>query len=130
MSFRKNIALRNAQADAMADLWDGGTLKIYSGSQPASAEDAASGTLLATITLPTPAFGAAASGVVSKSGTWSAVAVATNTAGWGRFETASGSRKMDVSVAESAADLIIDNDAVVSGGVVTVTAFTITVPAS
>ena len=130
MSLRKNTALRNAQADALGDNFDGGTLKIYTGAQPASANDAASGSLLATITIPTPAFGTAASGAIDKAGTWSVVATGTGTAGWARMESAAGAKKMDFSVAESAADLIIDNDAVVTGGVVTVTGLTITTPAS
>lgn len=129
MAFRQNTALRNILANAFADTWDGGTLKIYSGAQPADTTTTP-GTLLATITLPTPAFGSAASGVVSKSGTWSALAVATNTAGWARFANSGGTVLCDVSVGESASDLIIDNDAVVSGGEITVTSFTYTVPAS
>jgi hypothetical protein len=130
MSLRKNTALRNAQGDALGALFNSGTLKIYTGAQPASANDAASGTLLATINIPSTAFGAASSGMISKSGTWSAVAVADGTAGWARMESAAGAKKMDFSVAESAADLIIDNDAVLTGGVVTVTGLDITVPGS
>jgi hypothetical protein len=111
-------------------LFNSGTLKIYTGSQPASANDAASGTLLCTINIPATAFGAAASGAISKNGTWSGSAIDTGTAGWARMESADNAKKMDFSLAESAADLIIDNDAVVTAGVVTVTSLTITVPAA
>jgi hypothetical protein len=130
MAYRKNTGLRNAQADALGALFDGGTLNIYTGTQPASANDAATGTLLCTIDLPTPAFGAAASGVISKAGTWQATALDDGTAGWGRFVSSDTNKRIDVSVAESAADVIIDDDAIVDLGVVTVTACTITVPAS
>lgn len=128
MALRKNEALRTKQADDFADLWDGGTIEIRTGTQPADPDSAASGTLLVTITLPSPAFGSAATGIVSKTGLWSATAVATNTAGWARFKNVGGTRTFDVSVGESAADMIIDDDAIVSGGLVTVTSFTFTVP--
>ncbi len=129
MSLRKNVALRTAQADAFAGLWDGGTIQIRTGGQPADPASAASGTLLATISLPTPAFGAAAAGVVSKTGTWTGTAVATNTAGWARFISADSLKTFDVSISEgSPTDLEIDDDAIVTGNVVTVTTFTFTVP--
>ncbi len=130
MALRKNTTLRNAQADALGAFFNGGTVKIYTGAQPASANDAASGTLLCTITIPSPAFGAAAAGVISKSGTWSASAGASGTAGYARIASSDTNKVMDVSVAESAADMIITDDAILSGGVVTVTAFTLTTPAS
>ena len=130
MALRKNTELRNGQADALGAFFNGGTLKIYTGGQPASANDAASGSLLATITIPATAFGASASGVIAKSGTWSVVATGTGTAGWARMESSAGARKMDFLCAESAAELIIDNDAIVTGGVVTVTALTLTTPAA
>lgn len=127
MALRKNDALRNKQAIDLAALWDGGTIEIRTGTQPADPDSAASGTLLATINLPTPAM-SVTGGVISKSGTWSGSAVATNTAGWARMINSGATRSLDMSVAESAADLIIDDDAVVSGGVVTVTSFTLTIP--
>lgn len=130
MALRKNEALRTKQADDFADLWDGGTIQIRTGGQPADPDDAASGTLLATINLPTPAFGAAAAGVVGMTGTWQGSAVATNTAGWARFINAGATRTFDCTVAEIGGDLTIDDDAIVSGGIVTVTAFTFTVPAT
>jgi len=114
----------------LGPFFNGGTLKIYTGAQPASANDAASGSLLATITIPATAFGAAASGIIAKNGTWSAVATGTGTAGWARMASSDGLKIMDLLCAESAAELIIDNDAVVTGGVVTVTALALTVPAS
>ena len=73
MATRLPTAARNAACDAVVDLLDAGagagTIKIYTGSQPASANDAASGTLLATITLSDPAFGAASTGVATMAGT-------------------------------------------------------------
>lgn len=127
---KQNTSLRTTLADAFADLFDGGTLKIYSGSQPASANDAASGTLLATINLPTPAFGAAAAGVVAKSGTWSATAVGTATAGWARLSNAAGTKSIDITVGTGSEELVLDDAAIVTGGVVVASTFTYTQPES
>lgn len=128
MAIRKKNSMINAEADYVADLFAGGTLEIYSGAQPADPNSAPSGTLLATIDLPDPAFGAAAGGVISKSGTWQGSVVSTATAGWGRFISADETTSFDVSIGEAATDLIIDDEDLVTGGIVTVTAFTFTVP--
>lgn len=130
MAFRKNDGLRNAQANAFGDLFNSGTIQIRSGSQPADPDDAASGTLLVEIDLPADAFGSAASGVISKSGTWSGIAIATNTAGWARFISSDTLKTFDVTVGEVGDDLTIDDESIVTGNVVMVTAFTFTVPAS
>lgn len=61
--------------------FDSGVLEIRSGAAPGpNAADA--GTLLASITLPADAFGAAAAGAMAKAGTWQdASANGTGTAG-------------------------------------------------
>lgn len=118
--------VRNVALDAIADEFDGGTLKIYSGAQPASPNDAASGTLLATITLPTPAFGAAAAGSVAKNGTWQDTSAdASGTAGWARLESADGVHRIDADVGEGAGSISLDDTAIVAGGTVTVSSFSI-----
>jgi hypothetical protein len=68
-----NIQLATATVNAMADAVDAlvnggsaaGTIKVYSGSQPANANASITGTLLATFTLDSPAFGAASGGVIT-----------------------------------------------------------------
>lgn len=57
MAFTQNNLVRSIGADAIADLFDAGTLTIRTGAAPGP-NSAASGTVLATITCPTPAFGA------------------------------------------------------------------------
>lgn len=128
MALRKNTNMANAQADASMTLFDNGTLEIRTGTQPASANDAATGTLLCTITLPADAFAAAAAGVASKTGTWSGTAVADGTAGYARFISSVNDQRMDVSVGEAATDMIIDNASILTNGVVTVTSFDFTTP--
>jgi len=114
-----NTALRNALANEFKALFDGGTLTI---------QTAASATL-ATITLPATAFNAASGGAVAKTGTWSATASASGVATKAIFSNG-GSETAEVTVGESLAELIIDDENIVSGGTVTVSTYTLTVPAS
>lgn len=127
MALRQDTDLRNALAQAFADAFPAGsTIEIRTGTQPASANSAASGTLLATITLPSTPFGSPTGGAISKNGTWSATVSTSGTAGYARF--ISSSRAFDVSVGTSGTDMIIDNATLVGGGTITVTSFTYTVP--
>lgn len=84
-----------------AFLFNGGTLQIYSGSQPLSPEDDPVGTLLAEIILPDPAFVEAEDGECVKVGDWSGAAVDTGTAGWFRLTSLDGEDIVDGSVTTS-----------------------------
>lgn len=100
MATRLATATRNALANTVATQVDAdagaGTIKVYTGAQPASANDAASGTLLLTFTLGTTAFGAAASGVITLAGLpLAATGVAAGTAGWFRLADQSGDTVLD-----------------------------------
>lgn len=132
MAERINAAARNRQADSVGDDLNSGTLKIYTGAQPASADDAASGTLLVTINLPADAMAAAASGVAAKSGTWSGVAAATGDAGWFRIANSAATRNYDgaITVTGGGGDIELDDISIVSGQTVLINTFTITQPAS
>jgi hypothetical protein len=130
MAERLNTAARNRQADSIGDDLNSGTFKLYTGSQPASGDDTASGTLLVTVNLPADAFAAAASGVAAKSGTWSGVAAASGDAGWGRFENSGATRNYDISVTATGGggDLELDDIEIVSGQTVLINTFSITQP--
>ena len=133
MAEKIGAATRNRQADSLGStFYGGGTLKIYTGSQPATADTAPSGTLLCTITLPATPFGAASGGVASKSGTWSAAAGAGGTAGWFRIETSGGTHPMDgaITATGGGGDMELDTTTIVSGQTVTINTFTLTQPAS
>lgn len=135
---RLATATRNACADAAVDLFDGGsgagTIDIRSGTQPASAEDAATGTLLATFTLADPAFGAAATGVTTLDATpvLTTTGLAAGTATWARGKDSSGATVMDFSVtATGGGGEITINTATVSIGLdLELTAGTVTMPGS
>lgn len=136
MATRIATAARNAAADAVVDLLDGGTgagtIKIYTGTQPASAQDAVSGTLLATITLTDPAFGAASTGVATLAGTpLSGTGVAAGTAGWARLADSAGATVLDGSVTATGGggQIELATTTISSGVTVQITSGTVTMPA-
>lgn len=137
MAVRLPTASRNAAADSIVDRLDAGsgagTVEIRTGAQPASANDAASGTLLATFTLADPAFGAAASGTATADvdPVPSATGVAAGTAGWFRAKDSDGNTVLDGSVTATGGggDLTMSTTTVSVGLTVNLTGFTVTMPA-
>jgi len=119
-------------------------INIYTGSQPSSSDDAATGTLLATIYSDGAAVGisfdAPVAGVVSKAvaQTWSGTSVAEGTAGYFRLYEAADNpallsttnSRIDGNVATSGANMNMSNTFVANGAVQTVSTFAITMPAS
>jgi hypothetical protein len=118
------------------DLLDGGsgagTIKIYTGTQPTTANDAVAGTLLATVTLADPAFGASSTGVATLSGTpLSGSGVAVGTAGWARFADSTGATVMDGSVTATGGggQIELATTSISTGVTVQITGGTVTMPA-
>jgi hypothetical protein len=128
---------RNAAAGAIALLPDAGAaagyIEIRTGSQPAGPGSAATGTLLATITLDDPSFGSPATGVCTLAGLpITATGVGDGTAGYARFYDSNDLAIIDCSVtAEGGGGQIELNTTTISTGVdFELTAGTITMPAS
>lgn len=122
------VKLASAVRDAMMNAYEATigvapTLSLYSGAPPANVTDAATGTLIASITLPSDWMGASSSGVISKAGTWTTNAVAAGTIGYYRITKASTTYEQGT-VAASSADMIVDNPAVVLNQTITVNTFT------
>lgn len=136
MALRLATAARNAAADAVVDLIDAGagagTVKIYTGSQPATGDTAESGTLLATIAYADPAFGSAASGTATATDPAAVNASATGTAGWFRVEDSTGANVFDGDVTATGGGgvMTLSTTSLVSGSPVDITSFTVTMPAS
>jgi hypothetical protein len=126
--FRIPVTEANIACDALVDRWDGGTLSLYDGTQPATPETAVTTqVLLAVLTLGTPAFGSATGGVATANAiTGDAAANATGTATWFRGKRSGGQVCGDGSVDETGgvADLLLDNKDLVLGQPVNVTSFT------
>lgn len=131
MTLRLHNDTRNAKVDAATARLNGGELRIYTGSQPASPADAATGTLLATVTLASPAFSAAVNGTATGSDPASVTAAASGTAGWFRALTSAGATVLDgsVTVTGSGGDMTLSSTALTAGGAVDITSFTYTQPA-
>jgi hypothetical protein len=124
------IDLNNALANAILDRYDtefpaGSLLQFRTGAAP-GAENAATGTLLAEITTPATPWNAASGGSKTKNGTWSVVAIATNTIGHYRFRNAAGTRIEEgtVTIAGGGGDITVDSLSLTSGQTITVNTFT------
>jgi hypothetical protein len=136
MAIRLPTASRNVAVDAVVDRLDAGsgagTIQIRTGGQPASANDAATGTLLATITCADPAFGSGAVGVatIDADPVLEATAVADGTAGWFRARDSDGNTVMDgaVTATGGGGDLTVATAAITTGLTVRVTGGTVTMP--
>lgn len=132
MALKFTDAVRNARMDVVNDT--AGTnayVRIYSGSPPATADTAASGTLLAEVRGNASAFGSVDSeGVLTASAfTADASANATGTAGWFRLLASDGTTAvMDgtVTATGGGGDLTLDNTSITSGQEVTITSFVLT----
>jgi hypothetical protein len=103
----------------------GSLLEIRTGA-PAGAENAAGGSLLASITLPATPWSAAASGSKAKNGTWSVAASGTGTAGHFRLKNAAGTELEEgtITATGGGGDMTIDNTSIASAQTVTVTGYT------
>lgn len=105
----------------------GPKLQIRTGGQPANCAAAASGTLLAEITLPSDWMGAASSGAVSKSGTWADVGVAAGTAAHYRLLDSTGTtchEQGSVTATGGGGDLTVDNTSIAVSQAVSITSWT------
>ena len=135
MATRIATSARNAACDAVVDLLDAGAgagyIEIRTGSQPATPNTAASGTLLGTLTLSDPAFGAAATGTATASAiTDDSAADASGTAGWFRGYDSAGNAVIDGSITGTGGggDMELDDVNIVAGGTIAVSSWTITMP--
>ena len=134
MAWELATATRNAGLDAIVDLIDGGagagTMQIRTGAKP-GVGNAASGTLLATVTFADPAFGASSSGSASLTDPASVTAVATGTAGHVRILDSNSTVIMDgtVTATGGGGDVTLSSTSITSGQAVDITGGTLTLPA-
>lgn len=133
MSLQLAVATRNALLDAIeTEIGTSAILKIRTGAPPADCGTSDSGTVLATLNLPSDWMAAASGGSKAKSGTWQdGSADAAGTAGHFRIYDSGGSTcKMQgtVTATGGGGDLTLDNAVLAVGQVVTITGFTLTAP--
>ena len=120
----------NPQADALSDLADNGYLRIYDGTQPATADTAiTTQVLLAELRFNATAAPAASNGVLTFNAiTQDSSANNTGTASWFRALASDGSTALfDGSVGTSGSDINIATTSIVAGAIVGVSSFVYTV---
>lgn len=123
-------AARNAQADALTRLLDGGYLRLYSGPRPASADEAPQSKLLAELRFGTPAFEKARGGqAVATRIAQATAANETGVATWFRAVKSDGTPVFDGSVGTSDANIVMNNNSIQVNAIVSISAFTYSVPA-
>jgi hypothetical protein len=130
MALQYSVTVRNAQLDAFETaIGASAVLKIRSGTVPANCATADSGTVLATLNLPSDWMAAASGGSKAKSGTWEDTAAdATGTAGHFRVYASDGTTvhmQGTITATGGGGDMTVDNTSIASGQTVTVTGFTI-----
>jgi hypothetical protein len=124
-----SMVAANAEANALAALANGGSIVIYSGTQPATPETALTGTLLATLALSGTAFGSAASGVITANAISNVTIAATGTAAYFRcFESNGTTALFDGTVGTSGCDMNLNSVVLSAGATLSVSSFTFTVP--
>lgn len=131
MALLFKTTLRNARADAITTaLGASASLKVYSGTKPATPATALSGnTLLAELPLSNPAAPAASGGILTFSPfTQDSAANNTGTATWFSLVDGSGNRIVDgtITATDGGGDLTLNTTSIVAGGPVMITAFVLT----
>jgi hypothetical protein len=131
MAIQLSVAVRNARLDAIeTTIGTSAVMKIRTGAPPATVATADSGTVLATLSLPSDWLAAAASGSKAKSGTWEDTSAdAAGTAAHFRIYASDGTTahlQGTVTATGGGGDLTVDNAVFASGQSFTVTAFSLT----
>lgn len=129
MAIQYSAAVVNAKLDAIeSTINTSAVLKIRSGSAPATIATADSGTVLATLTLPSDWMAAASGGAKAKSGTWQDTSAdATGTAAHFRIYASDGTTAhIQGTVGTSGTDMIVDSTSFTAGQSFTINSFTIT----
>lgn len=152
MALRLSTGLRNELlgTNSFKSIMGNGVIRVFSGVQPSSADDAEAATLLLEITVSSGTvtagtatngltFDAPADGALSKAASevWSGAASTTGTAGWFRFYAndlttgaSTTAARFDGSVSTSGAQLNMSSTAITAGATTTIDSFTVTMPAS
>jgi hypothetical protein len=123
-------AIANAMCAVLTALCNGGTINLYSGTQPANANTAVGvgNTLLATLTFNGTAFGSPVAGVATANAITSGTAIATGTATWFRALKSDGVTVVyDGSVGTSGANLNLNSTAIQINATVSITSLTFSV---
>lgn len=131
MALQKSVTVRNAQLDAIETaIGTSAVLKIRTGAAPADVATADSGTVLATLSLPSDWMAAASGGSKAKSGTWEDTSAdAAGTAAHFRIYASNGTTahlQGTVTATGGGGDMTVDNVVFAAGQAFTISSFSIT----
>lgn len=132
MTIKLKLSVRTArigQVESTINTEEGGApyLCFYTGAPPTNITDANSGVFVGSFQLPTDWLTAASNGAVGKNGTWSGALATGGDIGHFRIQnSARNTTYMQGTAGTSGADMIIDNDVMTAGQVLTVTACDLT----
>lgn len=131
MAVQLSVAVRNARLDAIeTTIGTSAVLKIRTGAQPANCATADSGSVLATLNLPSDWMAAASSGTKAKSGTWEDTSAdGAGTAAHWRLYASDGvtcHAQGTVTATAGGGDLTVDNTSFAAGQAFTITSWTFT----
>jgi hypothetical protein len=130
MALNYSVALRNAQLDAV-ETTVGTSAKLYlrTGAKPTACADADSGTLLATLDLPSDWMAAASSGSKAKNGTWTGTGADAGSAGHFRIKDSGATAchlQGSITATGGGGDMTLDNIVIASAQTITISTFTLT----
>lgn len=131
MAIKISTAVANARLDTIeSTIGTSAIIKIFTGAAPANCAAADSGTVLATVNLPSDWMSAAASASKAKLGTWEDTSAdATGTAAHFRLYASDGTTcHMQGTVGTSGTDMTVDNTSFASGQSFTISTFTLSDP--
>lgn len=131
MALQLSTTVRNARLDTIeSTIGTTPILRIRTGAAPADCATADSGTVLATLTLPSDWMAAASGGSKALAGTWQDTSAdATGTAAHFRIYDSGGSTchiQGTITATSGGGDMELDNTSLASGQQFTVTTFTLT----
>ena len=130
MSLQLSVAARNAGLDAYETaVGASAKLDIYSGSPPANCAAADTGTLLATLSLPSDWMANASGGSKGLAGSWTGTGSAAGTAGYFRIKDSTNTTchmQGTVTLTGGGGDMTMDNTNIASGQSITVNSFNLT----
>lgn len=133
MAFQLSMLARNNILDGLETfIGTSAVLKIRTGAPPATCDTADSGTVLATLSLPSDWMAVAANGTKAKSGTWEdASADDTGTAAHWRIYASDGTTchmQGTITATGGGGDMTLTTTSITSGQPITITGFTLTAP--
>lgn len=131
MAFQLSVDARNATLQAIeTEVGTNPIMTISTGTPPADCATANTGTILATMVLPSDWLSAPALGSITLSGTWQDLSAdASGTAGYFRLHNNAGTvchMQGSVTATGGGGDMQLDNTNIATGQQINITAFTIT----